>query len=174
MFGTSPNERGSDDKNAKASRVQSSRWMRKNNEQPLIKGLCLASLPSVPFSSCSLIFHCISIYWCHATYGCVRVRCKKEHDSALREECGGWERMREARKSYEHGGEKRNIVPGMSSRMKADRVDVQNRSTKLADRSPRIESLPLCSFDCWKAHECASLLTFGYDRRIVTSDRGRL
>lgn len=38
------------------------------------------------------------------------------------------------RKSHEHGGEKRNIVPGMSSRMKADRVDVQNRPTKLADR----------------------------------------
>jgi len=55
--------------------------------------------------------------------------------------------MREARKSHEHGGEKRNIVPGMSSRMKADRVDVQN-PTKLADRSVRIESLPVCSFDC--------------------------
>lgn len=60
----------------------------------------------------------------------------------------GWERMREARKSHEHGDEKRNIVPGMSSRMKADRVDVQNRPTKLVDRSPRIESLPVCSFDC--------------------------
>jgi len=57
-------------------------------------------------------------------------------------------------------------VPGMSSRMKADRVDVQN-PTKLADRSARIESLPVCSFDCWKAHDCASLRAFGYDRRII-------
>lgn len=36
--------------------------------------------------------------------------------------------------------------------MKADRVDVQNRPTKLTDCSSRIESLPVRSFDCAEKH----------------------
>jgi len=98
-------------------------------------------------------------------HGRVRARDKKnECDRAPR---GKWEsrRIREnercGRQSREHGGEKRNIVPGMSSRKQIEWT-LKTGSTKLANRLPKMESLPVCNFDCWTARAavCASLRAF--------------
>lgn len=126
----------------KTRRTQSSQ--QKNNEQLLVEGVVgVVSLLSPPFvSRFSLRFYLLVPRNVRPRGGTHREKQDYARNTGDRREQNGRsvkEPRTQRRKTQYRAG---NVKPI------ADRVDVQNRPTKLANHLARMESLPMCSSDC--------------------------
>ena len=162
-------------KNANAPRMESGQWTRKNNEQPLVNllGGCIL-LPAYPLS-----FSLLLSYFLLHSYLLVPWDIRWHKDCIKK----GYERNVRNGGKWEKRERATNTTAKNAISCRECQAELQNESrssgrSKSSDKarrpSTRIESLPVCSFDCWKAHDCALLRAFGYNRRIVASNRGRL